>query len=163
MGFLFVIVNSIVYASWRGNAISPSKNPVRAVSCAKPCIFGFHLCSFVSPSFSMSRRSSAVIAVDLRGNEISVPVAAAVPSRHRCDSCSSDEVVGGSFFDFERISGDARRLDGVSLVDSHAAADGLLSTASSASSGSCMSDETHWTVCNVFVRRAHPVQTALVS
>ena len=28
---------------------------------------------------------------------------AAVPSRHRCDSCPSDEVVGGLFFDFGPI------------------------------------------------------------
>ena len=28
---------------------------------------------------------------------------AAVPSRHRCDSCPSDEVVGGFFFDFVSV------------------------------------------------------------
>ena len=35
--------------------------------------------------------------------QISASRGAAVPSRHRRDSCPSDEVVGGFFFDFEAI------------------------------------------------------------
>ena len=34
---------------------------------------------------------------------ISASRGAAAPSRHRCDSCSSDEVVGGFFFEFEAV------------------------------------------------------------
>ena len=33
---------------------------------------------------------------------------AAAPSRHRCDSCSSDEVVGGFFVEFEAIRTESR-------------------------------------------------------
>ena len=36
---------------------------------------------------------------------ISASRGAAVPSRHRRDSCPSDEAVRGLFFDFERVSG----------------------------------------------------------
>ena len=35
--------------------------------------------------------------------EISASRGAAVPSRHRRDSCPSDEVVGGFFFEFEPL------------------------------------------------------------
>ena len=37
--------------------------------------------------------------------EVNIPASrgAAAPSRHRRDSCPSDEVVGGFFFDFEAI------------------------------------------------------------
>ena len=50
---------------------------------------------------------------------ISASRGAAVPSRHRCDSCLSDEAVGGFFFDFEPFrtvsmlrAGQQRRDDG---------------------------------------------------
>ena len=42
---------------------------------------------------------------------ISASRGAAVPSRHRCDSCSSDEVVGGFFFEFEAVRTELRDSD----------------------------------------------------
>ena len=42
---------------------------------------------------------------------ISASRGAAVHSRHRCDSCSSDEVVGGFFLDFEAIRTEPRDRD----------------------------------------------------
>ena len=51
-----------------------------------------------------------VCAMDLAdAGAISASRGAAVPSRHRRDSCPSDEVVGGFFFDFEAIRTDAPR------------------------------------------------------
>ena len=49
--------------------------------------------------------------VDING-AISASRRVETPSRHRCDSCPSDEVVGGLFFDFEvvRTESTARRL-----------------------------------------------------
>jgi hypothetical protein len=44
-----------------------------------------------------------------RGGAISASRGAAVPSRHRCDSWPSDEVVGSFFVDFEAIRTEPRR------------------------------------------------------
>ena len=40
-------------------------------------------------------------------SQISASRCVEVPSRHRRDSCPSDEVVGGFFFEVERVSGES--------------------------------------------------------
>ena len=42
---------------------------------------------------------------------ISASRGAVTPSRHRCDSCPSDEVVGGLSFDFEAVRTESRDRD----------------------------------------------------
>ena len=58
---------------------------------------------------AIERRSRSTVALKkcfdaFRNGTISASRSATVPSRHRCDSPPSDEVVGGFFFDFERVS-----------------------------------------------------------
>ena len=153
MGFRFVIVNSIVYESCRGRAISPSRNPVLALLWAKPCILGFQRCSLVSPSDSMSRRSSAVMAVDgrdLRGNQdFTAPARRVV--LHAIDATPARWRTARRDQHGRVITETICELPTHWLLSTH----GLLSTASSGSSGSCMSLETHCMVFSVFVRRAH--------
>ena len=42
---------------------------------------------------------------------ISASRGAAVPSRHRCDSCPSHNEVGGLFFDFEAVRSESSDRD----------------------------------------------------
>ena len=57
-----------------------------------------------------------------------------VPSRHRRDSCPSDEVVGGFFFEFEAVrtaSGPSRRVRGTAVASMASSRDRGASTPSS--------------------------------
>ena len=56
---------------------------------------------------------------------ISASRGAAVPSRHRRDSCPSDEVVGGFFFDFEAIRTESRDRDAPRRRQRHASWESL--------------------------------------
>ena len=55
----------------------------------------------------------------VRQGAISASRGAAAPSRHRCDSCPSDEAVGGLIFDFERISGEISASCGAAAPSRH--------------------------------------------
>ena len=49
--------------------------------------------------------------MEAKGGTISASRGAAVPSRHRRDSCPSDEAVGGFFFEFEAVRTEASDRD----------------------------------------------------